>query len=74
MKLKINIQDLNEELISILDSVFKVSQGKCNVEFFVEDPTENMSVKLYSKSQKIAVSTHLMNELDKIGNITYELN
>ena len=74
MKLKINIQDLNEELISMLDSVFKVSQGKCNVEFFVEDPTENMSVKLYSKSQKIAVSTHLMNELDKIGNITYELN
>jgi hypothetical protein len=30
-------------------------------------------VKLFSKSQKIAVSTDLMNELDKIGSLTYEL-
>ncbi len=74
MKLKMDVNTINEELIANIESIFNASQGKCNVEFFVEDPAENLSVKLFSKSQKIAVSTELMNELDKIGNLTYELN
>ena len=73
MKLKVDVNAINEELISSIESIFGASQGKCSVEFFVEDLTENMSVKLFSKSQKIAVSTELMNELDKIGKLTYEL-
>ena len=73
MKLKLDVNAINEELIANIESIFNTSQGKCSVEFFVEDPAENMSVKLFSKSQKIAVSTELMNELDKIGSMTYEL-
>ena len=73
MKLKLDINALNDELIANIESIFSASQGKCNVEFFVEDPAENLTVKLYSKSQKIAVSSDLMNEIDKIGNLTYEL-
>lgn len=73
MKLKMDINAINEEMIGNIESIFNASQGKCSVEFFVEDPTENISVKLFSKSQKIAVSTDLMNELDKIGSLTYEL-
>lgn len=74
MKLKLDINSINEELIANIEAIFNSSQGKCSVEFFVEDSTENISVKLFSKSQKIAVSTELMNELDKIGSLTYELN
>ena len=74
MKLKVDVNAINEELIANIESIFNASQGKCSVEFYVEDPAENMSVKLFSKSQKIAVSTELMNELDKIGSLTYELN
>lgn len=74
MKLKLDINAVNDELIANIESIFNLSQGKCSVEFFVEDVAENMSVKLFSKSQKIAVSTELMNELDKIGSLTYELN
>ena len=73
MKLKMDIAAINDELIANIESIFSTSQGKCSVEFFVEDPVENLSVKLFSKSQKIAVSTELMNELDKIGSLTYEL-
>ena len=73
MKLKMDISAINEEMIGNIETIFNASQGKCSVEFFVEDPAENISVKLFSKSQKIAVSTDLMNELDKIGNLTYEL-
>jgi DNA polymerase-3 subunit alpha len=74
MKLKLDIDAINDELIENIHSIFSASQGKCSVEFFVEDPAENLSVKLFSKSQKIAVSTDLMNELDKIGSLTYELS
>jgi DNA polymerase-3 subunit alpha len=74
MKLKMDVNTINEELIANIESIFNASQGKCSVEFFVEDPSENLSVKLFSKSRKIAVSTELMNELDKIGSLTYELN
>ncbi len=74
MKLKVDVNAINEELIANIESIFNASQGKCSVEFYVEDPIENMSVKLFSKSQKIAVSTELKNELDKIGSLTYELN
>ena len=73
MKLKLDANAINEELIANIEAIFNSSQGKCSVEFFVEDPTENLSVKLFSKSQKIAVSTDLMNELDKISSLTYEL-
>lgn len=73
MKLKLDVNAIDDELISNIESIFNTSQGKCSVEFFVEDPAENMSVKLFSKSQKIAVSTELMNELDKMGSLTYEL-
>lgn len=74
MKIKMDINALNEELIANIEAIFNNSQGKCSVEFFVEDPAENMSVKLFSKSRKIAVSTDLMTELDKIGSLSYELN
>ena len=74
MKLKVHIDAINEELIANIESIFKTSQGKCSVEFFVEDPAEGMSVKLFSKSQKIAITEHLIFELEKIGSLSYELN
>lgn len=74
MKIKMDINALNEELIADVESIFKASPGKCNLEFYVEDSTENMSIKLFSKSQKISISTELTNQLNKIGSLTYELN
>ena len=37
------------------------------MEFFVEDPAEGMSVKLFSKSQKIAITENLIFELENLG-------
>jgi len=74
MKLKIDVNALTDDLINSIDAILIASQGKCNVEFFVEDAAENMSVKLFSKSRKITVNTQLTNELNKLGSITYELN
>ena len=74
MKLKMDIAAVNDELIANIESIFNSSKGKCSVEFFVEDSVENLSIKLFSKSQKIAVTTDLTLQLDKIGSLTYELN
>ena len=74
MKLKVDVNAVNEEMINNIETVLKSSQGKCNVEFYIEDPIENINVRLYSKSQKVAITSELMMELNKIGDLTYELN
>ncbi len=73
MKLKMDINAINEEMIANIDAIFSASQGKCNVEFFIEDAVENLSVKLPSKSRKIGITSDLTAALDKIGNLKYEL-
>jgi len=74
MKLRVDINVINETLINDIETIFNASQGKCNVEFFVEDAVENISVKLPSKTCKIGITSDLTMALDKIGNVTYELS
>ena len=74
MKLRMDINAINEELIANIDAIFSASQGKCNVEFFIEDSAENLSVKLPSKSRKIGITSDLTAALDKIRDLTYELS
>lgn len=74
LKLKIDVNNLTDELISNLENLFRQFEGKSNVEFFVEDPNENISIKLHSKGYKVAISNDLMFELERIGNVSCELN
>jgi DNA polymerase-3 subunit alpha len=74
MKLKLDVNSLTDELIASIDAILNSSAGKCNVEFFVEDEKENMNVKLYSKSHKIAVTNELTTQLDKLKSIKYEMS
>jgi len=74
LKLKVDLEALNNEFISHLEQILNSSQGKCGVEFYVEDKKENMNVKLYSKKSKISINNELMVELNKITNLEYELN
>ncbi len=74
IKIKLDVNSLNEELIANLEALFKGNSGKCNVEFFVEDTTENVSVKLHSKGFKVAVNNDLTMALDRMTDIAYELN
>jgi DNA polymerase-3 subunit alpha len=74
LKLKMELESITEQFINQLDQVLGSYQGKCNVEFYVEDKKENMNVKLFSKKSKIAISEELINELNKFPNLEYELN
>ncbi|HRD39084.1 MAG TPA: OB-fold nucleic acid binding domain-containing protein, partial [Bacteroidia bacterium] len=74
LKLKIDVNNLTDELISNLENLFRQFEGKSNVEFYVEDPNENISIKLHSKGYKVAISNDLMFELERMGNVACELN
>jgi DNA polymerase-3 subunit alpha len=74
LKVKIELSKLTDELVTDLENLFKQYNGKSNVEFFVEDTGENMSVKLHSKGFKVAISNDLLFELDRLGSVTCELN
>jgi DNA polymerase-3 subunit alpha len=74
LKVKIDVNKLNDELVDNLENLFKQFNGKSNLELFIEDPAENMSVKLYSKAYKISINNDLMFELDRLGSVSCELN
>lgn len=74
LKLKIDVNNLTTELINELEKILKQNAGKSALEIFVEDPKDNMSVKLYSKAFKVSINNELMFELDKTGKVTCELN
>lgn len=74
LKVKIDLNKLTDELISNLEALFRQFEGKMQSEFYVEDPTENISVKLHSKGYKVAINSDLIFELDRIGDVSCELN
>jgi len=73
VKIKKELDKLTDELITNLENLFKQYNGKSNVEFYVEDSKENMSVKLHSKGFKVAISNDLLFELDRLGSVSTEL-
>ena len=74
MRLRMDINAINETVINDIETLFNASQGKCNVEFFVEDTIENITVKLPSKTRKVAITNELTMALDKMIALTYELS
>ena len=65
--------DVSTEFIDRIENIFTNYPGKCSVEITVEDKNENMSIKMFSKSKKIAISTELMHDLNKLSGVECEL-
>ncbi len=74
IKLKIKLANLNETLVSKLDTLLNLHEGKSNVEFYLEDEEQHQNIKLFSKKNKIAIDNEFLLELDKFQEVNYELN
>jgi DNA polymerase-3 subunit alpha len=74
LKLKMNLEDVSDKLIGGLDHILNSYQGKCNIEFIVEDKSENMQIKLFSKKNKVAINEELLIQINKLSQVEYELN
>ena len=73
IKLKIGIDSINEAFINNFDNIVKQHPGKCSLEFLVEDSSDNISVKLFSKNFKVSINNDFMLDLDKLNAVEYEL-
>ena len=74
IKLKIKLQNLNDNLVVKLNSLLNKHQGKSSLTFYVEDTESHQTIKLFSKTNKIAIDTEFLLELDKYAEVTYDLN
>ncbi|MBC7864461.1 MAG: hypothetical protein IAF38_15915 [Bacteroidia bacterium] len=74
VKLKIEVDNLNEELLNKVDALVKTySNGKCNLQVVIEDKKENVSLNMFSKSIKVSLDTEFLDELKRMSNVELEL-
>lgn len=73
IKLRVKLDNVNDELIIKLENLINTKAGKSSIEFYVEDETQNMNVKLFSKKSKVAIDNDFLYELDKMADIKYDL-
>ncbi|MFB6257634.1 MAG: DNA polymerase III subunit alpha [Flavobacteriales bacterium] len=74
--LELPIDEISEELMDILHRTFEENseEGSCQVKFRVKDPVENLKVDMPSKKMKVSVTTRLIEELDRIEQVSYSLS
>lgn len=73
IRLRVNLELLNEDLVLKLDALMNRFEGKSSLEFFVEDKVQNQNLKLYSKRNKVAIDNDFLLELDKLPALSYDL-
>jgi len=74
IKLKIKLNNLNEDMVVKLESLMNRHEGKSSVEFYLEDEEQHQNIKLFSKKNKIAIDNEFLEELEKFTEVTYDLN
>ena len=73
IRLKVSLEEVNENLIGKLDRLINENAGKSNLEFFIEDEVNKQKVKLFSKKNKVEINDNFLLELDKLITINYDL-
>jgi len=71
--LKVPLPEINEQLISALDEHTR-QKGKVIMRFQIFDPTEHISLEMFSRSKRIAVTDELIKFLDEHSAIQYTLS
>ena len=73
LKVKVKLNNLSDKLVVKLDELINKNKGNSNVEFYIEDEEQKQNVKLFSKKSKIEINDFLLNEMDKISELNYDL-
>ncbi len=73
VKVKVGVTDVNPDFIDKIEKLIASNPGKCGIEIHVEDKTDNMSVKMYSKTKKVGISNDFMLELNRLNGVECEL-
>jgi DNA polymerase III subunit alpha len=72
VKLKVQLQDINKELIEKIDTIVSNNKGECKVNVIVYNKEDNTFVEMPSKKYKINPSNELIASFEKINELTVE--
>jgi DNA polymerase-3 subunit alpha len=72
IKLKIQLQDINREMIEKIESIVSNNKGDCRVNVVVYNKEDNTFVEMPSNKYKINPSNELIASFEKINELTVE--
>jgi DNA polymerase-3 subunit alpha len=65
VNVKVATKDLDQVMITDLFKIFNAHEGKCNLNFMIFDPLDEIEVKMPSKTMKVNPTTELFKELER---------
>jgi len=74
ISISLPIQSIKPDLINEIKEVALKNKGKVQLKFKILDPEENISVNLFSRTEKIDLSNELIAFLNKKSDIHYSVN
>jgi DNA polymerase III subunit alpha len=74
LAIRIDLPDLNDELINEIYQKLSENAGKSRVKFIVHDPEENISVDLFSRNTSVSVTNELIDFLRERPEIEYKVS
>ena len=74
--LELPLDELSDELMGVLERTLTENseEGSCQVKFCVKDPVEQLRVDMPSKKMKLSITNELIQELDRIEQVSYSLS
>jgi len=73
IQIKIPIDSLSDELLKEIDTFMGKGQGNTNMKVLVYDRSENLSVEMFSRYRKIALTDELLDFLSQYNEIEFKL-
>jgi len=72
--LKINIENLNEEMINELKDLIRENKGETELKFLFLDKEDKISLPMFSRSSRVRLNNDLISYLDDHPGIEYKVN
>ncbi len=72
--LKVNIEDVNDQLIKTIEDLVSAEEGSCKVFLTILDRKEKIKTELYVKNKGVRVSNEFIESLNNIPQINFSLN
>jgi len=73
LTVQLDYQKVDEKLMDVLEILKKEKAGSCKLEIALLDTVEKRNVKLKSKSMKVNLTNELIETLDKIPDLRYQI-
>ena len=74
IQIRISLNDLNNELLDEIKKYTQEKGGKTDLKFYIYDESENLSVQMFSRNQRVNLSNGFVSYLESKPEIEYKVN